>query len=122
MPRRKFRFVRILMLAGASFALLAAGPGQSAKDRAPALSPIDPQRVQDQDLMTWDDYRPIPGKNWADPALKPERGFKLARRGDRFSGTSPSSSPCPRVRIPSAIPRSIRSPGKRSRSSTPIST
>ena len=85
MPRENSVFVRILMLAGASFALLAAGPGQSAKDRAAALSPLDPQRVQDQDLMTWDDYRPIPGKNWADPALKPERGFKLAGRRDRFS-------------------------------------
>ncbi len=28
--------------------------------------------------MTWDDYRPIPGLNWADPTLVPERGFKLA--------------------------------------------
>ncbi len=42
------------------------------------LLPIDPQQVQDQDLMTWDDYRPIPGHNWADPSLKPERGFRLA--------------------------------------------
>jgi M6 family metalloprotease-like protein len=43
-----------------------------------ALAPIDPQLVQDQDLMTWDDYRPIPGNNWADPSLEPERGFRLA--------------------------------------------
>jgi len=28
--------------------------------------------------MTWDDYQPIPGKDWADPSLTPERGFKLA--------------------------------------------
>jgi M6 family metalloprotease-like protein len=42
------------------------------------LAPIDPQKVQDQDLMTWDDYHPIQGKNWADPSLKPERGFRLA--------------------------------------------
>ncbi len=40
--------------------------------------PIDPQMVQDQDDMTWDDYKPIPGKNWADPSLKPKRGFKMA--------------------------------------------
>lgn len=45
---------------------------------AESPAPIDPQQVQDQDLMTWDDYRPIPGKNWADPSLKPERGFRLA--------------------------------------------
>ena len=40
--------------------------------------PTDPQIVQDQDSMTWDDYRPIPGKNWADPSLVPERKFKMA--------------------------------------------
>lgn len=40
--------------------------------------PIDPQIVQDQDDMTWDDYRPIPGKNWADPSLVPERKFRMA--------------------------------------------
>ncbi len=28
--------------------------------------------------MTWDDYRPIPGHNWADPSLEPERGFRIA--------------------------------------------
>ncbi len=39
---------------------------------------VDPQRVRDQDLMSWDDYRPIPGRDWADPALKPKRGFRLA--------------------------------------------
>lgn len=49
---------------------------RGAEDGAPP--PLDPQQVQDQDLMTWDDYRPIPGRNWADPSLKPERGFRLA--------------------------------------------
>jgi hypothetical protein len=43
-----------------------------------ALTPIDPQEVRDQDLMTRDDYRPIPGINWADPSLEPERGFSLS--------------------------------------------
>jgi M6 family metalloprotease-like protein len=40
--------------------------------------PLDPQRVQDQDAMTWEDYRPIPGIDWADPSLRPERGFRIA--------------------------------------------
>ena len=40
--------------------------------------PIDSQIVQDQDDMTWDDYKPIPGINWADPALVPERKFRMA--------------------------------------------
>lgn len=40
--------------------------------------PIDPQLVQDQDDMTWDDYHPLPGKNWADPLLVPQRKFRMA--------------------------------------------
>jgi M6 family metalloprotease-like protein len=40
--------------------------------------PIDPQLVQDQDSMTWNDYKPIPGKNWADPSLVSARKFKMA--------------------------------------------
>jgi len=40
--------------------------------------PIDPQVVQDQDEMTWEDYHPIPGRNWADPSLLPERKFRMA--------------------------------------------
>ena len=40
--------------------------------------PIDPQIVQDQDDMTWEDYHSIPGKNWADPLLVPERKFRMA--------------------------------------------
>ncbi len=30
-------------------------------------APIDPQIVRDQDDMTWDDYKPIPGTTWNDP-------------------------------------------------------
>ena len=41
-------------------------------------TPLDPQIVQDQDDMTWEDYHPIPGKNWADPSLVPERKFRMA--------------------------------------------
>src|SRR6516225_11262326 len=44
-----------------------------------AQSPMDPQRVQDQDTMTWADYHPIPGNNWADPSLIPsKKQFKVA--------------------------------------------
>jgi M6 family metalloprotease-like protein len=42
------------------------------------FNPIDPQIIQDQDDMTWDDYNPIPGKNWADATLIPERKFRMA--------------------------------------------
>jgi len=45
----------------------------------PAPPPIDPQKVQDQDVMTWADYHPIPGVDWADPKLVPaKRQFKVA--------------------------------------------
>lgn len=46
--------------------------------RAPALAPIDPQKVEDQEAMTWDDYHPIPGIDWADPSPKPQREFRMA--------------------------------------------
>lgn len=59
--------------------------GQSGKKDLLLYSPIDPQVVQDQDEMTWNDYRPIPGKNWADPALKPGREFRMALVAVDFS-------------------------------------
>jgi M6 family metalloprotease-like protein len=65
-----FSCVAVLLLSAA-----ACGPSEGGGE---SLHPIDPQEVQDQGLMTWDDYRPIPGHNWADPTLKPERGFRLA--------------------------------------------
>lgn len=49
-----------------------------APEPLPEPEPLDPQRVQDQDDMTWDDYRPIPGVDWADRSLEPERGFRIA--------------------------------------------
>lgn len=70
------RIIGILGVAGFGAVLLATAAGQTAKAGFPP--PIDPQRVQDQDLMTWGDYRPIPGRRWADPALKPARGFRVA--------------------------------------------
>jgi len=39
---------------------------------------IDPQRVQDQQDMTWSDYHSIPGKNWADTTLVARRHLKIA--------------------------------------------
>jgi M6 family metalloprotease-like protein len=69
-----------------SLVFLAATASQPRKAVSKPLPPIDPQHVQDQDLMTWDDYRPIPGHNWADPSLKPERGFRLAVVGIDFPG------------------------------------
>ena len=59
--------------------LIAASPAVRPAGQATRfLPPLDPQRVQDQDSMTWDDYRPIPGRDWADPSLKPKRAFRVA--------------------------------------------
>jgi M6 family metalloprotease-like protein len=105
----------VLSAAGAGVILMGfvagcnVGPGTEG-----ALTPIDPQAVQDQDDMTWDDYRPIPGRDWADPYLVPERGFKLAvvaidfpdqpfvitlpRGSDPFG--NPRIEPIPRAQVP----------------------
>ncbi len=89
-----------------------AAPGAS--QSAPA-APLDPQRVEDQQDMTWADYRPIPGVNWADPSLTPsKRQFKVAliavdfpdqpfvitlpRKSDLFG--NPQIDPVPRERVP----------------------
>jgi len=67
----------LITVSGFALVLTLAGP---AVGQAPArpLAPLDPQQVQDQDAMTWNDYRPIPGIDWADPSLKPKRDFRLA--------------------------------------------
>jgi M6 family metalloprotease-like protein len=78
MTKQKNGLPWVLSIVCFSFMVLpfpACGPQGNGSD-IPA--PLDPQQVQDQDLMTWDDYRPIPGRNWADPSLVPERGFRLA--------------------------------------------
>ncbi|XVU22920.1 M6 family metalloprotease domain-containing protein [Actinoplanes sp. CA-054009] len=41
--------------------------------------PVDPQRYELPDTMTWSDYKPVPGTNWADPAVRgSERNFNGA--------------------------------------------
>ncbi|MCX6560685.1 MAG: peptidase M6 [Candidatus Aminicenantes bacterium] len=75
MPRKAALFASLVVPALLLFAAL---PGDPPASQGRLRPPIDPQRVQDQDDMTWADYRPIPGREWADPSLKPGRGFKLA--------------------------------------------
>jgi len=86
-PSRRFlkrTWPAILAPALISAALLAFAACGPASGGTGTLPPLDTQQVQDQDLMTWGDYRPIPGRNWADPSLKPERGFRLAVVGIDF--------------------------------------
>jgi M6 family metalloprotease-like protein len=75
---KKNRLPWILAFASICFVLMISTAGNPGQNRNASPPPLDPQKVQDQGLMTWDDYRPIPGRNWADPSLKPERGFRLA--------------------------------------------
>jgi M6 family metalloprotease-like protein len=59
-----------LCIAPVLMLLAACSPGSrpaSAAGAQPAEawpSPIDPQVIRDQDDMTWDDYKPIPGVDW----------------------------------------------------------
>jgi M6 family metalloprotease-like protein len=50
----------------------------SAPQQDSSFTPVDPQRVQDQDTMTWADYRPIPGTRWADNSVPGERMLRVA--------------------------------------------
>ncbi|WP_283138257.1 M6 family metalloprotease domain-containing protein [Rhizohabitans arisaemae] len=51
--------------------------GVASRPDAPA--PIDPQNWKNPDNMTWNDYKGVPGTNWADPAAKgSKRTFKGA--------------------------------------------
>ncbi len=59
----------------AFLAVVALAAGREAGD---GLPPIDPQVCQDQQEMTWADYRPIPGKRWADPGLPSGRQLRIA--------------------------------------------
>ncbi len=73
MKKHPWSFLRIFCLAqGLLFGLSCAHPSQpKAGGQAPGLAAIDPQKVEDQDDMTWADYHPIPGVNWADPRRQP---------------------------------------------------
>lgn len=64
-----------LLLCGAvAFVLTSMQPATPSQ----TFAPVDPQRVQDQDTMTWADYRPIPGTNWADNAVPGVRVLRVA--------------------------------------------
>lgn len=65
---------------GAVFAAVALGAPAAAHGAAADFPPpIDKQVVQDQYDMTWNDYKPVPGRNWADTSLVPSvRNLKIA--------------------------------------------
>jgi len=60
-------------------AVVAGGAPVVAAEGDFALPPLDAQDWQNQYDMTWDDYTPIPGTQWNDPALEPTReGLSIA--------------------------------------------
>ncbi|SDZ24851.1 M6 family metalloprotease domain-containing protein [Micromonospora pattaloongensis] len=55
-----------------------AAPANPAGGSAP-FQALDPQNWQNPDAMTWNDYRPVPNTNWADPSVKgSNRNFRIA--------------------------------------------
>ncbi len=72
-----FRSFLVTGLAAFLAVALASGRGQGVPPAA-FPPPIDPQIWQDQDDMTWADYRPIPGADWGSPSRTPERAIRVA--------------------------------------------
>jgi M6 family metalloprotease-like protein len=66
-----------LLIASSALLIAILFGAQASRRLGPA--PLDPQKVQDQQDMTWADYHPIPGINWADPSRVPTRKqYKVA--------------------------------------------
>jgi M6 family metalloprotease-like protein len=85
LPTDKRRTRRALLAAAAATVLVisgAAGTASAAPAAAGTNAPfqvLDPQYWQNPDTMTWADYRAVPNKNWADPAVRGSvRNFKIA--------------------------------------------
>ncbi len=90
------------------------GAATKAADPVSAPASIDAQKCQDQQDMTWADYHPIPGIDWADPALVPVRKIRIAlvavdfpdqpfvitlpKKSDLFG--NPQIDPVPREKVP----------------------
>ncbi|MDQ7904884.1 M6 family metalloprotease domain-containing protein [Phytohabitans sp. ZYX-F-186] len=70
-------FATVLVAAGTA-GPAAAAPGNPAGGTGP-FDVLDPQVWQNPDTMTWDDFTPVPGRNWSDPAVTGSvRNFKIA--------------------------------------------
>jgi M6 family metalloprotease-like protein len=66
------------LAAAVATAPAAAAPGNPAGGTGP-FDVLDPQAWQNPDTMTWDDWTPVPGRNWADPSVAGSvRNFKIA--------------------------------------------
>ncbi|PHQ50557.1 peptidase M6 [Streptomyces cinnamoneus] len=134
-PRRPSRLRPlgvVTLLLGLLGAALAAGPARATDDasrpRPRLVQPVDPQRWRNPDDMTWAEYRPVPGTDWANPDVKPtRRTFKgalvlLDYPDEEFSVSKPpgstifgnplpSASGVPRARLPRFYEDFLNKPG-----------
>lgn len=84
MSKQSSSYVLIVLLTAALLTAAALAPSgladkpHQAGVQSSAPAPLDPQCWQDQQDMTWADYHPLPGVDWADPALAPARSFRVA--------------------------------------------
>lgn len=117
---------------------LAAGPARANPEpagRPPLVQPIDPQRWENPDDMTWADYRSVPGTDWADPEREPtQRTFKgalvlLDYPDEEFTVSKPAgstlfgnpqagASDIPRDRLPAFYRDFLNKPGELNRGHT----
>lgn len=104
---------------------VAAGAKKAPEKGGPPFVAIDPQCCRDQQEMTWADYHPIPGHNWADVGLVPGRTLRIAlvavdfpdqpfvitlpRYSDLFG--NPQIEPIPRERVPQFYADFYNKPG-----------
>ena len=71
--------VRLWFIASAVALVVAAAMARPSAQNPASFPPaLDPQMWQDQEAMTWKDYRPIPGINWADGSRTPQRALRVA--------------------------------------------
>ena len=80
-PPRPILLLLVLALVGLPADLSSQAGGRQQVVRPPhfTVEPLDRQVVLDQDDMTWDHYRPIPGIAWTDPRHIPsERTIRIA--------------------------------------------
>ncbi|MEV1288067.1 M6 family metalloprotease domain-containing protein [Micromonospora sp. NPDC049679] len=83
---RRSRVRRSMLTAAVAAAVVVSGatapayaaPGNPAGGTAP-FQVLDPQNWQNPDAMTWNDYKAVPNRNWADPAVAGSvRNFRIA--------------------------------------------